>query len=379
MKTQSTPTVSFWESNACWDKTETLRDGEEMSSISERKLASIVKIERIRPIENADKIVVAEVKGWDVIVKVGEFEVGDEAVYFEIDSMLPEKPEYEFLRERKFRIKTIRMRGVLSQGLCLPPTAIPELAGRTDLKEGDDVTSLLGVTKYDPEMSVANMYGSTGRRPFPADVPRTECERVQNVRAKIESNEFANHRFTKTEKVDGCSATFGWSADGSEYFVCSRNYALNEPTENDMADTWWKISKKHDLKEKLRTRTRPGIFIQGEIIGHGINGNAYRAPVLQFYLFAVFDTVRQVYLGIDELKTVAHELDLKHVPIVDENARIENTTVKELLKDADNGKSIVNDKAVLEGYVYASAETCNLNRRRIIKVISNAYLLKKKE
>ena len=85
-----------------------------------RKLASIQKIEWIRPIEGKDRIVLAGILGWQVIVKKDEFQVGDLCVYVEIDSQLPEKPEYEFLRPKKFRIRTMKMGGVLSEGICLP-------------------------------------------------------------------------------------------------------------------------------------------------------------------------------------------------------------------------------------------------------------------
>ena len=118
-----------------------------------RKLASIQKITALRPIENADKIEVATVLGWQVVVQKGQFKEGDFCVYIEIDSILPDKPDFEFMRERKFRVKTIKLRGQVSQGICFP---ISILLKATDkdliLREGDDMTELLGVRKYDPQI-----------------------------------------------------------------------------------------------------------------------------------------------------------------------------------------------------------------------------------
>ena len=112
-----------------------------------RSLATIREIANIRPIPGADRIVVAQVDGWECVVQKDEFQVGQRIVYVEVDSQLPERPEFEFLRERKFRVRTIKLRGQVSQGLVLPMTILP--AG--DYRLGDDVTELLGITKYDPQ------------------------------------------------------------------------------------------------------------------------------------------------------------------------------------------------------------------------------------
>src|SRR5688500_2703073 len=119
-----------------------------------RKLASIQKVERVDPIPGAEKIEVATVLGWQCVVKRGQFRPGDLGVYFEIDSLLPERPEYEFMRERKFRVRTIKLRGQISQGLFLSFSDLGYPLQNSKLvvaKLGDDVSGLLGVTKYDPE------------------------------------------------------------------------------------------------------------------------------------------------------------------------------------------------------------------------------------
>lgn len=145
----------------------------------ERKLASVVRIIDIQPIAGADAIVVAKVKGWNVVVKVGEYKVGDLAVYYEIDSFLPARPQFEFLRRSSFkrmgvvdgfRLKTIRLRGQISQGLLTP---IPE--GIVDPQEGDDLTESLDIVKYEPPIS-AQLAGQI-KGTFPGFIPKTDEER----------------------------------------------------------------------------------------------------------------------------------------------------------------------------------------------------------
>ncbi|HLZ86596.1 MAG TPA: hypothetical protein VKQ52_05135, partial [Puia sp.] len=114
-----------------------------------RKLASIQMIRSLEAIEGADAIEKATVMGWQLVVKKGEFRVGDLCIYCEIDSMMPDRPEFEFLRPRGMRIKTIRLRGQVSQGICLPISILP--AG-TVLEENTDCTDILGITKYAPPM-----------------------------------------------------------------------------------------------------------------------------------------------------------------------------------------------------------------------------------
>lgn len=114
----------------------------------ERQLASIQRCVGLRPIEGADKIEVARVLSWECVVKKGEFKEGDLGVYIEIDSIVPDKPIFEFLKDKKFKVKTIRLRGQVSQGLYLPMSYFPEIRNP---KEDMDVTKLLGVTKYNPE------------------------------------------------------------------------------------------------------------------------------------------------------------------------------------------------------------------------------------
>ena len=111
----------------------------------ERKLVSIQVVERVAPIEGADQIEQARVMGWTVVVKKGEFSPGDRCVFFEIDSVLPDgAPWAEFMRPRGFRVRTLKLRGVLSQGLALP---VSILDGEVP-EPGEDVRDRLRVVKY---------------------------------------------------------------------------------------------------------------------------------------------------------------------------------------------------------------------------------------
>lgn len=193
-----------------------------------RKLASIQKIVDIRPIEGADRIVTAQILGWECVVKKDEFSVGDLVVYFETDSILPEKPEFEFLRERKFRIKIIKLKKQISQGLVMPLSILPK---DTKVKEGDDVSTVLGVTKHDPQLKEENELSAgndKSRSPivrflmnnfsafrwlylklnshykgnFPSWIAKTDECRIQ-VCAKLLMEHFDEPWYI-TEKLDGC-------------------------------------------------------------------------------------------------------------------------------------------------------------------------------
>lgn len=131
-----------------------------------RKLASIQLIEWIKPIEGKDRIVLAGVLGWQVIVRKDEFQVGDRCVFCEIDSVLPEKPEFEFLRPKGFRIKTMKMAGVLSQGIVFPLSILPpKKKGEYELDE--DVTEVIGVTQYEPTMDKEPNEPTTKKHKWP--------------------------------------------------------------------------------------------------------------------------------------------------------------------------------------------------------------------
>ena len=239
----------------------------------ERKLATIRQITDIRPIEGADMIELASVGGWNVVVakNVGH-KVGDMVVYCEIDSFLPIKEEFEFLRKSSykkmgdqegFRLKTIKLRGQVSQGLILPMSVFGEFGWTA--YEGLDVTERLGIVKYEPPIP-AELSGKV-KGNFPSFIPKTDEERIQNLTKEYEEWKIqSKHQFYVTEKLDGSSATY-YIKDG-EFGVCSRNLELLETEGN----TFWKVAREMDLENKMKSLGK-NISLQGELIGEGIQGN----------------------------------------------------------------------------------------------------------
>lgn len=241
-----------------------------------RKLATIRTIANIKPIPNADRIEVAQIDGWEVIIsKSDNFSQGDKVVYIEIDSKMPKTPEYDFLKSRRYVVKTIKLRGQVSQGLVLPLAVLPP----GDYKIGDDVTEILGVTKYDPEAEQENAVVSENKKKsrnpiikflmrfkwfrkiylkpsvkdtFPNWIKKTDEERIQNMTRLFEKLKRDKTVLSVTEKVDGTSATFFLKKVGKnkyEFGVCSRNKRL--VTEDN--SYYWNVARKFKIKETLQT------------------------------------------------------------------------------------------------------------------------------
>ena len=178
-----------------------------------RKLASIQRIWKIEPIECADRIELAHVLGWQCVVNKGQFQEMDLAVYFEVDSFLPIAPEFEFLRMssyRKtdimgegFRLRTMKFRGQISQGLLLPVSTFPAIP--TDAELGMDVTELLGVKKWEIEERITT--GGTMIGTLPYDIPHTDETRVQAEPDLIQA--FTGLEYYISTKMDGSSHSVG--------------------------------------------------------------------------------------------------------------------------------------------------------------------------
>jgi hypothetical protein len=279
----------------------------------ERKLASIQKILKIEPIEKADAIEKLTILGWEVVAKKNEFKVGELAIYIETDSILPPYVQYEFLRERKYRIRTIKLRGQISQGLVLPLSSLPARKGAYE--EGENVTELLGITKYlspteQTELRLADeaitreknrikrflmqnkwfrrLFSKKTDKGFPKFISKTDEDRIQlfpNI-CELEKGTI----FSISEKLDGQSGTWflvkekGWFGTSKFRFgVCSRNLYLKTPTES----SYWRVARKYNIEEVLKSLIGENSFvaIQGEIIGQGIQGNKYGLDGLDMYAF----------------------------------------------------------------------------------------------
>lgn len=337
-----------------------------------RKLATIARIDQILPHPNADSLELANVRGWQVVTKKDEFKVGDRCVYCEIDSVMPDRPEFEFLRTRNFRIKTIKLRGELSQGICFPLSILD-----TDIEsyaefskhflDEDDVTNELGVTLY--QATIPACLGGDVEDAFPSFIPKTDCGRIQNHSWIL--YELSQLEWVATEKLDGSSCTIYWK-NGSLH-VCSRNWELC----NDERNAFWQAVKSDGLIDKLKDSP---IALQGELLGPKIQGNRYGVKQPTLYFFDAYDMNEGCYLNFLDFMMVCDRLNVHIVPLEQMGVTLDQRSVSELLKSAE-GKSNLMGSAEREGLVWKPMVEITHPRigRVSFKTISNAFLLKQKD
>jgi RNA ligase (TIGR02306 family) len=332
-----------------------------------RKLATIRVIDAIYPIPDADAIEVAVVGGWKVVVKKDEFDAGDLAVYLEIDSWVPNelapflskgKDPREFEGIKGERLRTIKLRGQLSQGLLLPVNR-----DTVEWNEGDDVTEYLGIKKWEKPMN-AQLAGMA-RGNFPSLIPKTDQERVQNLVKEIAVAAERGAEFEVTEKLEGSSMTC-YLIDGV-FSVCSRNLDLKETEGN----TFWTTARALDIESKMREFNMDNYAIQGELIGPGIQGNIYKLSKPEFRVFDVYSIVDGKYLNPAERRGVIGMMGLPHVPVLFVDKDVRCNDVQEILMWAE-GKSTLGDTE-REGIVFKE-----VNGGMTFKAISNKYLLGEK-
>jgi RNA ligase (TIGR02306 family) len=339
-----------------------------------RKLATIQKIKEIHPIEGADAIELAIINGWKVVVakNVGH-QIGDYVIYCEIDSFLPIKEEFEFLRKSSykkmsdgtegFRLRTIKLRGQVSQGLIIPIDVLLKYGiSSDDVYEGLEVGDILGIIKYEPPIP-AELAGKV-KGNFPSFIPKTDEERIQNLTKEFEEWKGSDIDFYVTEKLDGSSATYYYK-DGV-FGVCSRNLELLETEGN----TFWKVARELDLENKMRS-LRYNVSFQGELVGEGIQGNPYKIKGQKVFFFNVFNIDKHEYVDLTEFVNTIHGLSLDTVPKIETNFKLPDT-IEELLLYSD-GKSYHNPNFDREGLVIRS-----MDRKVSFKVISNKFLLNEK-
>jgi RNA ligase (TIGR02306 family) len=343
-----------------------------------RKLASLKPITHIKPIEGADAIECAIVDGgWPVVVKKGEFEVGEVALYLEIDSWVPhelapflskgqEPREYNGVKGE--RLRTVKFRGQISQGLLLNIEDIKQ-----EIVVGEDVTQLLGIQKWEPPIP-AQLQG-TMKGNFPSFIPKTDQERCQNLRKEIFETR-KNELYEVTVKLDGSSTTV-YVKDG-EVGVCSRNIDLKETEGN----SFWKAAREQGIVDALlaiSADTGNDYAIQGELIGEGIQGNPEKIKGQRFHLFDVYSITAGHYLnpvtrGAFLIRLNQFGACIEHVPVrealISVTERFE--TIDQLLEFAE-GPSL-NPETKREGLVFKSYDS-----EFSFKAISNSYLLKHKD
>ena len=344
-----------------------------------RKMATIQTIRDITPIEGADAIVLAHINGWASVVKKGEFSVGQYVVFCEIDSWVPHeiapflsngKEPREYLGVKGERLRSVKLRKQLSQGLILPINILPQ----GSYPEGEDVSEKLGIVKYEPPVPVQLAGQVKGN--FPSLVSKTEEERVQNIRGL---EKYLDEVFVETEKLHGTSVSFILNENG-EMEVCSRNLSLKEDENN----LYWKLAKKNDALSMLNSVRNyyeatgvsvKSVAIQGEGVGQGVQkGWEYGIQIPEFFLFTI--QVNGVKIAEEDYQYISTTLDVKSVP------QVRRATLRQLVGDAENissallkrveGKSLIDGKTIREGSVFR----CFTDSSFSFKVVNNQFLLK---
>lgn len=358
----------------------------------ERKLASIKKIDKITKHPNADSLEICHVGGWKVVTKIGEYTEGDLAVYFEVDSFLPIEEDFEFLRKSSykkmgdiegFRLKTIKLRQELSQGLLLPLSILEkgdemkigiskqpwgdqlQLGPYDDaivIEEGADVTAYMCVLKYEPPIPACLSGIIKGN--FPGWGRKTDQERAQNLTNKINLEITKGSRFEITIKLDGTSMSVGKNRDA--IVVCSRNLSLDMDQEgNTLVD----VAKSKGLLDRISEFGN--IMISGELCGPGIQTNREKLKEHRFFVFDIFDVDRGEYLDAKKRMEIVQSLGLDHVPILNESVKLDDiglNSLDDILAYA-NGESL--NSSVREGLVFKK-----IDGSFSFKAISNEFLLK---
>lgn len=363
-----------------------------------RKLASVQSVKAIRPIEGADRIEVVQILNWDCVARKGEFNVGDRVIYFEIDSLLPDIPAFEFLKGsswsqklNKYKIKTHKMRGQISQGLVVPINLLTDLEtqinGEVEKRphlDGEDLTELLKIEKYEPPVSNGSLGELIHHEWY---IPKTDEERVQvcadNV-LPVYMNAQDIGAYYISIKLDGASCTAGLFEDA--FLIGGRNQWYKD--ENMYTST---VKKYCDLEAKLKELqedTGKYVAFQGELCGPGIQSNKLGLSEKEWYVFNVFESETgemDSYTKCDLLKMLNYceMFGLKHVPILEyeykpfiDPASTIDDNVNNLLKFTDSLKyrtffPDASPNQIAEGIVVRMNDMSNS-----FKVVSNKFLLK---
>ncbi|MDR0490403.1 MAG: 2'-5' RNA ligase [Oscillospiraceae bacterium] len=342
-----------------------------------RNLATVQEISDVRQIEGADAVELVLIKGWQCVAKKGEFGKGDLCVYFEVDSYLPIDARYEFLRKSSyrnneymgegFRIKTISMRGELSQGLALPLPAFPEIVPQPGL----DATDLLGVRKWEQPESVSSLGLEIGDKPY--GIPTTDETRLQSMPEFLEA--FSGLPYYITTKMDGTSCTV-YCKDG-KVGVCGRNL---EYKEDPATSAMWAWAYRHGIKDRL-VELNENIAIQGEFCGAGIQKNRMKLMEPNLYVFDIVilhEGGGGKKVGLSGLRRYCEDLGLEMVPL-EETGDCFNYTLAELLEKARGKYSSGLDKEGIVVRTQEAGHNHNINHKLSFKVLNNDFLKKEKD
>lgn len=341
----------------------------------DRKMATVEVVAEVKAIPEADKIQAYRIKDWWVVDSVGKYQVGDKVVYCEVDSWIPteiapflskgkEPKEFEGIKGE--RLRTVRLKKQVSQGLLLPLSVLDvktdsgEYAGQWEGFEGHDVSARLGIVKW--EAPIPACLAGAVRGNLPEGIIKTDQTRVQNIGRYLP--EYYGQVFEKTEKLHGSSCTMYLDSSG-EFHVCSRNLDLKFDENN----SFWKAAVKYKVEEKLKSLEMLGLAIQGELIGEGLNGNQYKVA-LEFRVFDMYLVPEKRYLSSEERKVITETLGLLHSPIMEYVTLSEEHTVEALLKSAEFSSFLNGSNS--EGFVMKSVSKPEIS----FKVVSNKWLEK---
>lgn len=334
---------------------------------TERQLATVRIIEEVKPINGADLITAYRVGGWYVVDQVNKYTVGDVVIYVEPDAWVPHelapflskgKEPREYLGVKGEKLRTIKLKKQISQGLLLPISCLQGKVDNVYIAVGLCVDANLNIVKYEPPIP-ANLAGIV-KGNFPSFFPKTNQPRVQNLNADDISG-----IFEQTEKLEGTS--FSAYIYNGDFGVCSRNLDLKE----DEATVYWQVARQNNIKEKMLSVTRLKNFaIQGEIVGENIQGNIYNLKGLHLYIFDIYDIDSGNYLPSHERLSLIEEMNLNSAPVLD-YVDLTNVDILQIV-DMATGYSVLNQKALREGVVFKHTT----NPYMTFKSISAEYLLK---
>lgn len=334
-----------------------------------RTLAKLVRLGPVREHPNADKLRISRVGGWEVVVPFHS-EEGDAGVYFEIDSVLPEDPPWTAILHTR-KIKTMSMRGVLSQGLFRHLADVPPLL-EIEFQEGKDVTQFLGVTKR-PDLHEDLQKNPSDESPFEVVLsrgpPKTNEDRIQSTMELLER--LQGRPFYVTRKLDGTSATYAYVGD--ELKSLSHNFLVTNRNSK-----YWLVAQTYDLQEKMMKH--PQWVIQGELVGPKVQKNHLELKKAELRVFNIWDTGSHRYLEFQEMQEALENLNehsegekLRMVDVLEVGDEFQYD-LQSLLRKAAEG-FYPGTKNLQEGIVVRSQKEPRVS----FKVISNEFLIKHKQ
>lgn len=343
-----------------------------------RKLATVQTIKNLEPIfkdgvQTSLSIITFENIAWQCVGKTAEYNVGDKVLYIEISTVLPEHPAFEFMRPRKFKLQTARILGVVSQGLVMPLSVLAEFGAAGPFEDGDDVTELVGVKRYEPEIDY-KINGGGGFAAFDTTVaPKTDELRLQSFPFLLEEMKVYDDVIA-TVKLDGTSTTFFWDFEKGEVAVCGRN--IRKLSDDGSVYFHALRGLPANFGDVLRIHN---IVVQGEICAPKIQKNRLGLKRAQFFAFSVFDRSTFQYMASADASELLWSYSIPEVPAAHfwSNGEFQKETVESLLEKAKGFyKGTENHR---EGIVvrprFDSAFSVRAGTMLSFKVINDDYLL----